>query len=152
MIHCLAVLKGHEREITVGNALITSYFKCGCSSSGREVFDEMLERNVITWTAVISGLAQNHLYKDSLKLFTKMRLGSLAPNTLTYLSSLVACSGLQALQEGCQIHGLLWKLGIQPDLCIESALLDMYSKRGNVEMLKMLGRFLILLKSLMRFP
>ncbi|GKV08991.1 hypothetical protein SLEP1_g20557 [Rubroshorea leprosula] len=133
MIHCLAVLNGYEREISVGNALITSYFKCGCLSAGRQVFDEMFERNVITWTAVISGLAQNHLYEDSLKLFVKMRLGSVAPNTLTYLSSLVACSGLQALQEGRQIHGLLWKLGIQSDLCIESALMDMYSKCGNVK-------------------
>ncbi|GLT94952.1 hypothetical protein SLE2022_126610 [Rubroshorea leprosula] len=133
MIHCLAVLNGYEREISVGNALITSYFQCGCLSSGRQVFDEMFERNVITWTAVISGLARNHLYKDNLKLFVKMRLGSVAPNTLTYLSSLVACSGLQALQEGRQIHGLLWKLGIQSDLCIESALMDMYSKCGNVK-------------------
>ncbi|KAL5155998.1 Pentatricopeptide repeat-containing protein [Glycine soja] len=52
------------REITVGNALITSYFKCGCLSQGRQVFDEMLERNVVTSTAVISGLAQNEFYED----------------------------------------------------------------------------------------
>ncbi|GLU15809.1 hypothetical protein SLE2022_322730 [Rubroshorea leprosula] len=49
MIHCLEVLNGYEREISVGNTLITSYFKCGCLSSGRQVFDEMFERNVVTW-------------------------------------------------------------------------------------------------------
>jgi len=67
MIHGLVILSGHLQEITVGNAMITSYFKCGCFSSGRQVFDEMLERNVITWTAVISGLAQNEFYEESLK-------------------------------------------------------------------------------------
>ncbi|GLT25008.1 hypothetical protein SLA2020_001650 [Shorea laevis] len=62
-----------------------------------------------------------------------MHLGSVTPNDVTYLGLLVACSGLQELQEGRQIHGLLWKLGIQSDLCIESALKDMYSKCGNVK-------------------
>ncbi|XP_050223513.1 pentatricopeptide repeat-containing protein At3g05340 [Mercurialis annua] len=133
MIHSVVVLIGFEQEITVGNALITSYFKCGCYSSGRQVFDEMLERNVITWTAIISGLAQNEMYEDSLRLFVQMHCGFVEPNFLTYLSSLTACSGLQALEEGRQIHGLVLKSGIQSDLCIESALMDMYSKCGSVE-------------------
>ncbi|KAF7805120.1 pentatricopeptide repeat-containing protein [Senna tora] len=134
MIHALVFVGGFEQEITVGNALITSYFKCGCFSQGMQVFDEMLERNVITWTAVISGLAQNEYYEDSLKLFAQMRsCRSVNPNSLTYLSSLMACSGLQALKEGCKIHGLLWKLGMQSDLLIESSLMDLYSKCGNLE-------------------
>lgn len=133
MIHCLVISNGFEQKITVGNALVTSYFKCGCCSFGRQVFDEMLERNVITWTAIISGLVQNEMHEDSLSLFVKMRHGPVEPNFLTYLSSLMACSGLQALREGRQIHGLVWKLGIQLDLCIESALMDMYSKCGSLE-------------------
>ncbi|XVF57443.1 hypothetical protein PTKIN_Ptkin06aG0205800 [Pterospermum kingtungense] len=132
MMHGLVILTGYEREISVGNALISSYLKCGCLSSGRRVFDEMFDRNVITWTAMISGLVQNELYKESLELFNEMRLGSVCPNSLTYLSPLMACSGLQALKEGRQIHGLLCKLGIQSELCIESSLMDMYSKCGNV--------------------
>ncbi|GLT94937.1 hypothetical protein SLE2022_126480 [Rubroshorea leprosula] len=62
-----------------------------------------------------------------------MHLGSVVLNTLIYMSSLVACFGLQTLREGRQIHGLLWKLGIQSYLCIESALMDMHSKCGNVK-------------------
>lgn len=133
MIHGLVFVGGFDREITVGNALITSYFKCGCFSQGRKVFDEMIERNVVTWTAVISGLAQNEFYEDSLRLFTRMRCGSVNPNVLTYLSSLMACSGSQALKDGQKIHALLWKLGMQSDLCIESALMDLYSKCGSLE-------------------
>ena len=133
MIHGLVILSGYLHEINVGNAMITSYFKCGCFSSGRQVFNEMLERNVITWTAVISGLAQNEFYEESLKHFVEMRCGSVDPNSLTYLSLLMACSGLQALKEGHQIHGILLKMGIQSDFCIESALMDMYSKCGSVE-------------------
>lgn len=132
MMHGLVFSKGYENEISVGNSLITSYFRCGCLSSGRQVFDEMFERNVITWTAMISGLVQNELYEKSLELFNQMRSGPVCPNSLTYLSSLMACSGLQAVMGGRQIHGLLWKLGIQSELCIESSLMDMYSKCGKV--------------------
>ncbi|PON76405.1 DYW domain containing protein [Parasponia andersonii] len=133
MIHGLVFQSGYELETTVGNSLITSYFKCGCSGLARRVFDEMFERNVITWTAMISGLAQNEYYEESLKLFEMMRNGTVDPNSLTYLSSLMACSGLQALKEGRQIHALIWKLGIESDLHLESALMDMYSKCGSME-------------------
>ncbi|KAM5561258.1 hypothetical protein ABKV19_022050 [Rosa sericea] len=133
MMHGLVVLNGFERETEVGNALITSYCKCGCFGSARWVFDEMFERNVITWTAMISGLAQNGFYVESLKVFAEMRSGVVEPNALTFLGSLMACSGLQAIRAGRQIHGLVWKLGVQSDLRIESSLMDMYSKCGSVE-------------------
>ncbi|CAK9168026.1 unnamed protein product [Ilex paraguariensis] len=133
MIHGLVFLNGYEGHISVGNALVTSYFKCECFDLGRQVFDEMIEKNVITWTAVITSLTQNEFYEKSLELFVKMRRGLVEPNFLTYLSALLACSGMQALREGCQIHGLCSKLGIQSDLCVESALMDMYSKCGSVE-------------------
>ncbi|XP_004304994.1 PREDICTED: pentatricopeptide repeat-containing protein At3g05340 [Fragaria vesca subsp. vesca] len=133
MMHGLAVLNGFERETAVGNALITSYCKCGCFGSARRVFDEMFERNVITWTAMISGLAHYGFYAESLKLFADMLGGVVEPNAMTFLGSLMACSGLQAIREGRQIHGLVWKLGVQSDLCVESSLMDMYSKCGSVE-------------------
>lgn len=133
MIHGVVLGGGFDREIPVSNALVTSYFKCESSNSGRQVFDEMCERNVITWTAVITGLVQNELYKDGLKLFYEMHSGAAEPNIFTYLSSITACSGLHAMKEGNQIHGLMWKLGFQSDVRIESALMDMYSKCGNLD-------------------
>ncbi|KAJ4956173.1 hypothetical protein NE237_012956 [Protea cynaroides] len=133
LIHCLIFVNGYEQEIPVANALITSYFKCECHNSGRRVFDEMSQKNVISWTAVISGLAQRQFYDQSFNLFWKMRSGSVEPNSLTYSSSLSACSGLRALKEGRQVHGLVLKSGFDSDLCIESALMDMYSKCGSME-------------------
>ncbi|OIT35856.1 PREDICTED: pentatricopeptide repeat-containing protein At3g05340 [Nicotiana attenuata] len=133
MIHGLVVLSGMEREISVSNALVTSYFRCGCANSGRQVFDEMDVRNVISWTAVISGLAQNEFCEESLDLFVEMQGAVVVPNYLTYLSALLACSGIKALGEARQIHGIVWKLGFHSDLCIESALMDVYSKCGSVQ-------------------
>ncbi|XP_055816752.1 pentatricopeptide repeat-containing protein At3g05340 [Solanum dulcamara] len=133
VMHGLVILSGLEREVSVSNALITSYFRCGCANSGRQVFDEMAMRNVISWTAVISGLAQNEFCEESLDLLVKMQGAAVVPNYLTYLSTLLACSGMKALGEARQIHGIVWKLGFQSDLCIESALMDVYSKCGSVQ-------------------
>uniref|UniRef100_A0A7N0UWE6 Pentatricopeptide repeat-containing protein n=1 Tax=Kalanchoe fedtschenkoi TaxID=63787 RepID=A0A7N0UWE6_KALFE len=133
MVHCLVVSNGYEKVIPVGNALITSYFKCQLYCSGTKVFEEMFHRNVVTWTALISGLAQAMLYKDSLNMFVNMTRGSVCPNLLTYLALLLACSGLNALTEGCQVHGLVLKLGHDSDVCLESSLMDMYCKCGNME-------------------
>ncbi|XP_057778185.1 pentatricopeptide repeat-containing protein At3g05340 [Salvia miltiorrhiza] len=133
MVHALAILSGYERDVTVGNALTTSYFRCLSLELGMCVFDEMAERNVVTWTAAISGMAQNKFFVGSLKLFMEMHHSSVSPNGLTYLAALTACSGLQALKEGAQIHGVVCKMGYQSDLCIESALMDVYSKCGCVD-------------------
>ncbi|KAJ0242725.1 Pentatricopeptide repeat-containing protein [Hirschfeldia incana] len=133
MIHGLAILSGCDKDITVGGALITSYYKTGCSVSGRRVFDEMGQRNVITWTAVITGLVQNELHEDGFRLFSLMRRGLVHPNSVTYLTALSACSGSQRVIQGKQIHALLWKLGIESELRIESMLMHMYSKCGSIE-------------------
>lgn len=132
-LHALAILSGYHRDVTVGNALTTSYFRCLSLELGMCVFYRMPERNVVTWTAAISGMVQNEYYAGSLNLFMEMYHSSISPNGFTYLAALTACSGLQALMEGAQIHGVVCKMGYQSDLCIESALMDVYSKCGCVD-------------------
>ncbi|CAA6654284.1 unnamed protein product [Spirodela intermedia] len=61
------------------------------------------------------------------------RSAPVEPNSLTYTSSLAACSGLRALPEGRQVHGLALKAGHVGDVCVQSSLMDMYSKCGLVE-------------------
>ncbi|GKB77298.1 pentatricopeptide repeat-containing protein, partial [Tanacetum coccineum] len=55
MVHGLVVLYGYEPETTVVNALITTYFGSWCFREGRRVFVEIGDRNVVTWTIMISG-------------------------------------------------------------------------------------------------
>ncbi|OIT19446.1 pentatricopeptide repeat-containing protein [Nicotiana attenuata] len=92
------------------------------------IFDEMDVSNVISWIAVISGLSQNEFCEESLDLFVKMQGAVVVPNYLTYLSALLACSGIKALVEARQNPGIVWKSRFHSDLYIESALMDMYSK------------------------
>ncbi|GJV33395.1 pentatricopeptide repeat-containing protein [Tanacetum coccineum] len=125
-------LGGYEQETTVVNALMSVYFGSWCFGEGRRVFVESGDRSVVTWTTMISGLAQNQFCEESLEVFVEMRKGLVSPNTLTYLSLLMACYGLKAVMKGCQIHGLVLKLSMNLDLHIESAFTDMYCKCGGM--------------------
>ncbi|KAM3400807.1 hypothetical protein ACQJBY_005570 [Aegilops geniculata] len=132
MVHGLVISGGFEGEVSVGNALVTAYFECGSPGSAKRAFQGMAERNVITWTAMISGMARAELYEDSILLFRQMRR-TVDANNATYSSSLLACAGSLAAKEGKQIHGLIVKAGLATDLHVESGLMDVYSKCGLME-------------------
>ncbi|OEL36654.1 Pentatricopeptide repeat-containing protein [Dichanthelium oligosanthes] len=131
-VHGLAVSCGLDAGVSVGNALVTAYFECGSPGSAERVFRAMAERNVITWTAMISGMARAERHTESLSLFRHMRR-AVDANRATYSSSLLACAGSLAAREGKQIHGLVVKAGFGTDLHVESGLMDVYSKCGLME-------------------
>lgn len=132
VVHGLAVSCGLDAEVSVRNALITAYFECSSPGSAERVFDAMADRNVITWTAMVSGMARAERYRESLSLFRQMR-HAVDANRASYSSSLLACAGSLATSEGQQIHGLAVKAGFETDLHVESELMDMYSKCGLME-------------------
>jgi pentatricopeptide repeat protein len=88
-IHGLAMSCGLDAEVSVRNALVTAYFECESPGSAEQVFRVMAVRNVITWTAMVSGLARAERYQKSLALFRQMRR-EVDANSTTYLSSLLA--------------------------------------------------------------
>ncbi|XP_052154552.1 pentatricopeptide repeat-containing protein At3g05340-like [Oryza glaberrima] len=132
MVHGLVVSCGFEVEVPVGNALVTAYFECGSPASAERVFHGMAEKNVITWTAMISGMARAELYKESFSLFGQM-IRTVDANNATYSCALLACARSLAAREGQQVHGLAVKAGFEADLHVESGLMDVYSKCGLME-------------------
>lgn len=133
MMHSVVLGSGYQVEVSVGNALLTAYFRCELPGSGRKVFDGMSVKNVITWTAMVSGLHQVKLYDESLWVFREMRKCAVMANPVTFSSALMACGGARAVGQGRQIHGIILKHGVNRELHVESTLMDMYSKSGAVD-------------------
>ncbi|KAJ0579972.1 putative tetratricopeptide-like helical domain superfamily, DYW domain-containing protein [Helianthus annuus] len=86
-------------NVYVYNHLINMYAKCGCLDHARKVFDEMPERNVVSWTALISGYAQHERCEDGFGVFSVM-LGECRPNEFAYASVLSSCDR----KFGRQVH------------------------------------------------
>ncbi|KAH9324401.1 hypothetical protein KI387_004579, partial [Taxus chinensis] len=107
LIHAqIIVTPGFESLSTyTQNNLLTMYVKCKSVADARRVFEQMDNRDVVTWTAIIGAYAREGNAKEALKLFTLMRVKSLIkPSHFTFASVLPAVTSLGAIEEGKRIH------------------------------------------------
>ncbi|XP_057823025.2 LOW QUALITY PROTEIN: pentatricopeptide repeat-containing protein At1g11290, chloroplastic [Cryptomeria japonica] len=137
-IHEDIVGRWFEKDIYVGNSLVAMYAKCGKIDIAREVFNKMSERDVVSWTALIDGLAQNGNDSEALILFDQMVESGFEPNQVTLLCVLQACGRLGALQQGEWIHDKIIQRGLLSNVKISNSLVAMYAKCGNVRVARQL--------------
>ncbi|KAJ8637263.1 hypothetical protein MRB53_011530 [Persea americana] len=133
-VHGRVVKIGDDsRVLSVNNALIHVYSKCGCIEDATKVFERMEERDVVSWTTIITAYAHCSEEEKALDVFRQMREEeNVRPNQFTYASVLVACASISLLELGCQVHSLVCKAGLGDDNCVEGALINMYAKCGSM--------------------
>ncbi|XP_057854806.2 pentatricopeptide repeat-containing protein At5g27110 [Cryptomeria japonica] len=132
-IHQSIVEGGFLSDIIVGNSLVDMYTKCGSIDKAHEVFDKMVQRDVISWTAMIAGYTQNGLMEKALETFKQMQLAGVKPNVTTIASILPACANLGALEQGMDIHQSIMGGEVLSDIIVGNALVDMYAKCGSID-------------------
>ncbi|KAI3468173.1 hypothetical protein Pfo_024836 [Paulownia fortunei] len=125
--------KGMELNSYIGSALINMYGKCGELESARRVFNCIKRKEVVTWNAMITGYAQNGQSDETLSLFNAMMETGPEPNEITLIAVLSACASIGALDLGKWIDEHASKRGFQHNIYVATALVDMYSKCGNLE-------------------
>jgi pentatricopeptide repeat protein len=132
-VHTQAIKTGFESEIFVASALVDMYPKCGSMEDASKVFDSMPDRDIVSWTAMMVGYAQNGYAAEALRLFCQMQDAGMKPNRFPIASVLSGCAGLGALEQGKQIHTHILKVGFDSDMFVDNALVDMYAKCGSIE-------------------
>ncbi|EFJ28107.1 hypothetical protein SELMODRAFT_11658, partial [Selaginella moellendorffii] len=116
---------------SMGNALVNLYGKCGRAIDARAVFDALRPRTVVSWTSMIAAYAQNGHSDQALELFQRM---DMAPNGVTLLSVLQACSEhRKGSHAGKTIHAHIRLAGFDGSPLLDSALVNMYGKVGNLD-------------------
>eukprot|EP00253_Pinus_taeda_P008201 PITA_08201 len=131
--HAHIIKVGLESNASVSSATVDMYVKCGDIKNARKVFDQTLERDVVSWTTMVSGYAQKGYSEDALKLFCQMQEAGVDSNQYTFSSILKASSSLVSLDRGKQIHAQILKHGLNSDISVGSSLVDMYAKCGSIE-------------------
>lgn len=81
---------------------------------------------------MIAGCVQQGFNEETPVLFEQIRREGVKPNQFTYTSVLRACAGLEALEQGKQIHGSINKSQFESDVFVGSALIDLYAKCGSL--------------------
>ncbi|KAI9186298.1 hypothetical protein LWI28_016016 [Acer negundo] len=115
---------------SIGIKLMRAYAARGETGVTRHVFDEITEKNVVFFNVMIRSYANNHLFRDALLVFKTMSNCGFEPDNYTYPCLLKACSGLNSLWDGLQIHGAVIKVGLDSNLFIGNGLVSMYGKCG----------------------
>lgn len=141
LVHAHIVKYGHESDVCVGNALTNMYMVCGELEDAKSVLDNLQKRDVVTWTVMIAGHAQNEHFEEALYFFYKMQQEGIEPNHATFISIFKACSTPAALNLGKTIHVLIVEGGLDLDISIANSLIHMYGKCGSlVDALAVFGR------------
>lgn len=129
-VHCRVLKVGFGKEMVLRNGLIHLYGECGCLEDARKVFDESLERDVVSWTTMIDGCVKSGAADEGLKLFNSMLRSGIKPNEVTFIAVLSSCSLKGDLSVGKSIHEYLKRNDIKCTLNLTNALMDMYVKCG----------------------
>ncbi|KMZ66124.1 Pentatricopeptide repeat-containing protein [Zostera marina] len=121
-------------NVQLGTALVDMYAKCGHIKESLHVFDIMPERNTMTWTAIICGLANHGLGEEALDYFNKMIVVGLVPDGVTFIGVLSACSHAGLVDQGRKYFAQLSsKYKLKPKLKHYSCMVDLLGKAGLLD-------------------
>lgn len=123
-----------QRNVISWTSRVAGYAKCGNLEEARDVFDKMPERNVISLNAMMSAYTLHGRLGEALQLYHWMRWAGMKLTLSTLSSVLRVCARLPSLEQGKLVHGLIIKCSLfEKDVVLESTLIDMYAKCGNIE-------------------
>lgn len=125
--------KGLKLNLPLGTALVDMYAKCGQLEKSREVFDSMMEKDVICWNAMISGYGMNGYAESAIEIFNLMEESNVKPNEITFLSLLSACAHAGLVEEGKNVFAKMQSYSVKPNLKHYTCMVDLLGRSCNLE-------------------
>ncbi|VFQ63359.1 unnamed protein product [Cuscuta campestris] len=123
-----------RKTIRLNNALIDMYAKSGSMNRAIQLFESMTEKNVVTWSTMISGLATNGLGSEALDLFSQMEGAGIRPNDVTLIAVLSACSHAGYVELGYwYFHTMEERHGIRPSIKHYGCAIDLLGRAGRLQ-------------------
>lgn len=146
-IHCYLVRNINGLNVIVETSLIDMYVKCGCLEKGLCLFERMVNKNQMSYSVMISGLALHGCGKEALKVFSQMIEEGLEPDDVVYVGVLSACSHAGLVEEGLRFFDTMrFEHGIEPTIKHYGCMVDLMGRAG------MLNEALELIKSMPMEP
>lgn len=129
-VHGFVVKTGLDLDTYVCNSLIDMYAQMGMVEHFELLFEEMPERDAVSWNATISGYVRCRRFEDAVNVFRRMRVeSSEKPDEATVVSTLSACTALKNLELGRNIHNYV-RSTLEFTPITGNSLVDMYAKCG----------------------
>ncbi|KAI5072845.1 hypothetical protein GOP47_0012951 [Adiantum capillus-veneris] len=124
-----------ENDVVLGNALVDMYAKCGALGKARRVLEELLIRDVVSWSVLIGGYVHQCQCEQALNCFECMLGEGISPNAVTFSSVLSACSRLGLVEKARNIFSeMSANYGCEPDLEHYTCMVDLFGRIGKLQM------------------
>jgi pentatricopeptide repeat protein len=133
-IHSHIIRLGFESDVFVGSTLVDMYAKSGSIVDAHQLFENMPERNVVSWNAMIIGFAQHGHSSEALNLFERMQHEGLRPNAITFVGVLIACSHEGFVDQGWHHFDSMWEVHhIKPGKDHYACMVDLLGHAGQLD-------------------
>ncbi|KAH0916864.1 hypothetical protein HID58_031310 [Brassica napus] len=133
-VHGQYVRRGCRDNVIVESALVDLYGKSGCVDSATRVYSKMAIRNMITWNAMLSALAQNGRGEEAVRFFNDMVKKGIKPDYISFIAVLTACSHTGLVEEGRNYFAMMTEsYGIKPGTEHYSCMIDLLGRAGLFE-------------------
>ncbi|XP_041013516.1 pentatricopeptide repeat-containing protein At4g18520, chloroplastic-like [Juglans microcarpa x Juglans regia] len=129
-LHAQIIKKSIKTNIYIASTLVWFYCRCAEYNHAFKVLQQMPRRDVVSWTAIISGGARLGHESEALEFLGEMMEEGVDPNSFTYSSALKACANLETVRLGKLIHSCANKTPSLSNVFVGSALINMYAKCG----------------------
>ncbi|MCO5577553.1 hypothetical protein L7F22_031384 [Adiantum nelumboides] len=127
-IHTYILSKGLHTNVVVATALMYMYGKCDSLEGAQNVFNNLLNRDLITWNAMLAMQADYNEGKGTPHFFARMMLEGVLPCKASFASTLSAYINKNLMAEGKRLHARLVGCKLVSDNVLGNALINMYSK------------------------
>lgn len=132
-IHAHIIKRNNVHDVAfLSTKLVFMYGKCGCLLDAEDLFDEMLERSIFTYNALLGAYITNEVPRKAIELYANMRFSDIPADAHTCSCVLKACSGVKDICCGREIHGYAVKLGLVCNDVVVNSLVSFYVRCGDI--------------------
>ncbi|KAI3724547.1 hypothetical protein L2E82_36328 [Cichorium intybus] len=129
LIHSRIIKCLNYNDGFIGDRLVSLYARLGCIKDAHHLFDEIPNKDLVSWNSIISVFSQKGEVSLSLNTFYRMRHEyEMKPNEITLISLIPACEILV----GAYLHGFALKNGLSSEIKVSNSLINMYGKFGDL--------------------
>ncbi|PRQ52878.1 putative tetratricopeptide-like helical domain, DYW domain-containing protein [Rosa chinensis] len=133
-VHSYLVKKGFGANVIVGTALIDMYSKCGSLSCSRRFFDDMPRKNLVSWSAMISGYGAHGRGEEAISCYHELIANKFSPDEGVLTSVLSACSHAGLVNEGKDMFNRMTReYKVKPTVAHYSCMVDLLGRAGRLD-------------------
>lgn len=137
-MHAHVIRNGSDYQVSVHNSLIDMYSACNGLNSAQKVFGLIVNKTVVSWSAMIKGYGMHDQCLEALTLFSKMKLSGTRVDFIIVINILPAFAKIGALHYVRYLHGYSLKASLDSLKSVKTSFLSSYAKCGCIEMARKL--------------